>query len=96
MSITDQFPSLKFRPAVPMPATPHSYTVRCEQNEAEYAQLFHLIAEHGVWEEFQGKPYRYLYSGPWKYWAMSDELAESKIINRAVVDALGPPPNLTA
>jgi len=78
-----EFPSLKFRFARTMPEIPHFYVVRSPENNTEYERLFHRIAEEGVWEEFRGKPYQYLYLGNYKYWRMDSDLAKSIIINRA-------------
>jgi hypothetical protein len=85
MDSMDEFPALQFRFAKTMPEIPHFYVVRSAENNAEYEALFMRIAQEGVWEEFQGKPYQYLYIGPWKYWRMDDELAKSMVINRAKV-----------
>ena len=87
--------SLQFQFAKTMADIPHQYVRRSRDNEQEYAELFHRIAEHGVWEEFQGKPCRYYYPGDaYKYWRMTDELSESRIINRAAVAAIwSPEPN---
>ena len=79
--------SLQFQFAKTMADIPHWYVVRSRDNEQEYIELFQRIAEQGVWEEFQGKPYRYYYSDGFKYWRMTDDLSESRIINRAAVDA---------
>jgi integrase len=79
----DEFPGLKFRFASSMKAIPHFYVKRTPENNAEYEQLFHRIAEQGVWEEWKGKPYQYLYLGPWKYWKMTEDLSQSQVINRA-------------
>jgi hypothetical protein len=78
-----EFPALRFRFAKTMPEIRHFYVVRSAENNAEYEALFHLIAEQGVWEEFQGRRYQYLYLGPWKYWRMNNDLANSVVINRA-------------
>lgn len=79
--------SLKFQVAKTMPEIPHQYVRRSPDNEVEYVELFHKIAKYGVWEEFQGKPYQYYYPGDeFKYWRMTDNLAQSRIINRAKVE----------
>jgi hypothetical protein len=77
------FPTLKFQFAKTMPDIPHFYVVRSPDNEADYVKLFTLIGEQGVWGEFQGRRYQYLYLGGWKYWRMTDHLKFSRIINRA-------------
>jgi hypothetical protein len=69
-----------------MPDSPHFYVVRTPENNAEYERLFNLIAEQGVWEEWQdGRQYRYLYREGWKYWAMDNDITKSTVINRARV-----------
>jgi hypothetical protein len=80
--------TLQFQFAKTMADIPHWYVRRGPENEAEYVELFRLIGEHGVWEQFQGKAYQYLYARDgYKYWRMSDDLSQSQIINRAAVDA---------
>ena len=57
-----------------------SYVRRSPENEAEYAALSRRIADEGVRETFQGRPYRYWYPGDgFKYWGMGH------VINRAEV-----------
>ena len=68
---------------------PHQYTVRVLDDadlDAAYAELFDLIQEHGVLERWKRKPAkRYLYPGDgYKYWAMTTDKAESRIINRMI------------
>jgi hypothetical protein len=75
--------SLSFRFAATMPEIPHEYVVRNVDNEAAYVALFRAIMEHGVYEHWAGRHKRYLYPGDgWKYWAMTTELQESRVINR--------------
>jgi len=77
-----EFTTLQFRFAKTMPNTPHWYVVRSPQNEAEYAALSKRIAQEGVSETFQGKPYRYWYPGDgFKYWRLG------QVINRAKAEA---------
>jgi integrase len=85
-NMMDEFPGLKFKFAKTMPDSPHFYVVRDAQNNIEYEQLFARITQEGVWEEWQdGRQYKYLSLGSWRYWAMTEDLAKSKIINRAKV-----------
>lgn len=74
-----EFPTLKFRFAKTLAETPHAYTVRSQANEGEYAKLFGLIDEHGVWEVWgkNGRRYQYYYRDGFKYWRMG------QVINRA-------------
>jgi integrase len=85
MDSMNEFPNLKFKFAKTMPEIPHFYVVRSAANNTEYEQLFARIDREGVWEEFQGKQYQYLYLGGWKYWRMDNDLAKSMVINRARV-----------
>lgn len=77
-----EFPALRFRFAKTMASTPHSYVVRSPENEDEYARLSDRIASEGVWQEWKdGRQYRYLTIGPFKYWQMG------QVINRAKAEA---------
>jgi len=79
--------SLSFRFARTMPEIPHEYVVRSPDNEAAYVALFNAIMEHGVYGHWAGRRYLYLYPGDgWKYWAMTTELQESRVINRAKIE----------
>ena len=79
--------SLSFRFAKTMPEIPHEYVVRAPHNEAAYVALFSTIMEHGVNERWAGRYKRYLYPGDgWKYWAMTTELRESRVINRMKIE----------
>jgi len=63
------------------------YVVRSPDNEAAYVALFDAIMEHGVYGHWAGRRHRYLYPGDgWKYWAMTTELQESRVINRAKIE----------
>ena len=79
--------SLSFRFARTMPEIPHEYVVRSPDNEAAYVALFTAIMEHGVYERWAGRYKRYLHPGDgWKYWAMTTELRESRVINRMKIE----------
>jgi len=87
ISICAVIESLSFRFARTMPEIPHEYVVRGPENEAAYVALFNAIMEHGVYERWAGRHKRYLYPGDgWKYWAMTVELQESRIINRMRIE----------
>ena len=82
-SIRSAINSLSFRFARTMPDIPHEYVVRGQDNEVAYVALFTAIMEHGVYEQWAGHYKRYLYPGDgWKYWAMTTEVRESRVINR--------------
>jgi hypothetical protein len=69
-----------------MPDEPHEYVVKTLANEADYTGLFTAIREHGAWERYGKRRYRYLRPGDgWKYWIMTSQVGHSRIINRARV-----------
>jgi hypothetical protein len=66
-----------------MPHIPHEYVVRTTENEEQYRRLFLAIKNDGVWEKWKKWDNQYLYPGDgYKYWAMTNEYAKSRIINR--------------
>ena len=82
--------NLRFRFAKTMPEIPHEYVVRSPENETDYAELFDIIRREGRIEKWRGQPYRYWYRGDgYKYWAMTTDIALSKVINRAKEEADG-------
>jgi hypothetical protein len=79
--------NLSFQFAKTMPKTPHWYVRRDDSNEADYVELFNTIAREGKRERFGKAYYRYWYPGDgFKYWAMTTDIRQSRIINRAKVD----------
>jgi hypothetical protein len=79
--------NLPFQFAKTMPNTPHWYVRRTPENETDYVELFHTIAEQGVVEKWGKARYRYWYPGDgFKYWAMTTDVRQSRIINRAKVE----------
>jgi hypothetical protein len=86
-SIRPIIDTLSFRFASTMPQIPHEYTVRSAENEAAYVALFNAIQEHGQAERYKGHQKKYLYPGDgWKYWAMTTELGQSRVINRMKIE----------
>jgi hypothetical protein len=81
--------ALSFRVAKTMPEIPHEYVVRNPENEEAYVALFNLILEHGVDEMWRGRKYQYWYPGDgWKYWRMTSDIRQSRVLNRCrVVEA---------
>ena len=78
---------LTFKFAKSMPETPHEYVVRSPANEADYVALFSVIQEKGVQEKFGSRKYRYWRPGDgFKYWAMTTDVKQSHVINRAKID----------
>jgi hypothetical protein len=76
---------LPFRFAKTMPEVPHWYIMRSPEIEAVYVRLFHAIHQHGYTGTFRGRKNKYLELGDgFKYWAMTTNLAISKIINRDI------------
>jgi hypothetical protein len=71
-----------------MPETPHWYVVRSPANEETYLELFRTIEREGIWEQFEGYPYRYYwYRGDgYRYWAMTRDESKSRVINREKVN----------
>jgi hypothetical protein len=83
--------ALAFREAKTMPEAPHEYTVRTPENEAAYVALFTLIGEQGVHEKWAGRRYQYFYPGDgWKYWRMTSDIRQSRVLNRARAEEAGP------
>jgi hypothetical protein len=69
-----------------MPHIPHWYIVRSPVNEAVYVRLFEAWREHATPGTFQGSKYKYLHlRDGFKYWAMTNDVRASKILNRDVV-----------
>ena len=68
-----------------MPEAPHEYVVRTPENEAAYVALFNLIVEKGVAEKWGGVANnQYWYPGDgWKYWRMTNDIRQSRVLNRA-------------
>ena len=82
---------LGFQVALTMPEIPHTqYTVRDKVNaarETAYVQLFHLIQADGVIERWRGRKTRFLYPGDgYKYWAMTTDEPQSRVLNRMRVE----------
>jgi hypothetical protein len=87
ISRLDIIASLGWRVATTMPEIPHEYTVRRPDREAAYVTLFNAVARDGVVESYKGREKRYLYPGDGrKYWAMTTELGDSRVINRMRVE----------
>lgn len=66
-----------------MKDAPHEYVIRTPENAEAYAELYKLIGENAVPEEWRGRTYGYWYAGEgWKYWRLE---GYPWIINRARV-----------
>lgn len=69
-----------------MPKNPHEYIVKGETADPEeYERFFRYIFENHYIEWFWRKPYKMVTIGEYKYWIMTDDISESRIINRKQV-----------
>jgi hypothetical protein len=76
--------NLKFVFAKTLKEIPHWYVKRTPENEKDYVALFNAIQKFGRVEKWRGRPYRCWHPGDgYKYWAMTSEIRQSWIINRA-------------
>jgi hypothetical protein len=73
---------------------PHSYTVRGQTDRAEFEWFVVAIREHGYDARFgtsaKARTFRYLDLSGMKYWTMGAPLADTVIINRALLDPAQP------
>jgi len=89
IELRDAVNKLKWTFAKTMPKNPHWYIVRNPAIEDVYVALFNATIEHGKNEWFYSKHIQYFYLGDgYKYWRMTDDINESKIINRAKENAI--------
>ena len=63
-------------------STPHWYIVRDKVDDEDYVKLYKFIKTHYIEEKFYSKTFRYCYIGKYKYWIMTDDINQSRIINR--------------
>lgn len=77
--------SVEWRIAKTMPQWPHWYTVRdwAPGSADEFTRLARKIFSDGADELWNGKAYRYLYLGQFKYWSMDSTPDSTTLINRA-------------
>jgi uncharacterized protein YjlB len=77
--------SLTWTYAKTMPQNPHEYIVRGKTaDEDTYCAMFRTIEERGEWGSWNDEKYQYFHPGDgYYYWKMTDNIAESVIINRA-------------
>ncbi len=72
------------------PHIPHEYTARDKTDaarETAYVLLFRLIQADGEIERWRGRKTRFLYPGDgYKYWAMTTDEPQSRVINRMQVE----------
>jgi len=81
--------SLRWVFAKTMPQCPHWYVVRSPEIEEIYVALFQATKDHGKLEYFYKTRRQYLYLGDgFKYWRMTEDLRQSRIINRCDENAI--------
>lgn len=77
-----------------MPQWPHEYTVRSWRPdlESDFEAFAVLIRADGIvkpWPPLSERPryhHTYLAIGPWEYWTMGEPVAETTVINRALLE----------
>jgi hypothetical protein len=81
-----------------MPTIPHEYTVgeRWTEELGGLPRFFwaaNMVVKYGRWEFFMKRPRFYFYPGDgYRYWVMSDDPMNCKIINREQVTIRDPKP----
>lgn len=65
-----------------MPHNPHEYTLRRQTTTASFEAAVRFIREHGVLEQYAGKPYKTLARKDHRYWTMGAPLEDTILINR--------------
>jgi hypothetical protein len=87
--------TLTFKYAKTMPQCPHWYAVRSPENEQEYIRMYEMVREHGVYQRWRGRKRQYWYaSDGFKYWVMTSNVAQSRILNRTRIDEPTAQPDL--
>lgn len=67
-----------------MPQNPHFWTLRKDwEQDTDYEFAFDYIHAHGEEKVFGRTTYRVLFINGWRYWAMTDDLTKSRLMNRA-------------
>lgn len=83
-SIQDILESKTWTFAKTMPRNPHFWSAKKDWDSAEeYETVFHYINEHGEQKVFGGRAYSVLFINGWRYWTMTKDVSESRILNRA-------------
>lgn len=83
MKIEEMINALEWQEAKSMKNIPHEYTVRNKEHEQMYVNLYHYIENNYYIGYFFRKKYKYCDIDNYTYWFMSDDINESKIINRS-------------
>ena len=82
MEIEKIIDKLSWTEAKTMKNIPHEYTVRDKSLEEEYKTLYFHIKKNYYIGFFYRKPFKYCDIGEYTYWYMSEDLNDSRIINR--------------
>lgn len=80
--------SVRWQFARSMPSNPHEYTLKKWKAESscEFEWLVREIREYGYQETFNGRRYVYLKVEGYVYWTMGEPMADTILINRAIVN----------
>ena len=81
-SIEELVNGFKWTFAKTMPNNPHYYIVKQEMDAKEYERLYWYIYDHPTMVKFKGWEYKTATIGNYMYWIMTDDITESRIINR--------------
>lgn len=65
-----------------MPNNPHYYIVKQEVDPRDYERLYWFIYDHPTIVKWWRKDYKAARIGKHLYWIMTDDVNESRIINR--------------
>lgn len=87
MKIEEAIKELFWTEAKTMKNIPHEYTVRNKDQEQLYIDLYNYIKNNYYEKYFFRKKYKYCDIGDYTYWVMSDDINESKIINRCLKES---------
>lgn len=66
---------------------PHEYTIRWWRVDLEqdFIDFVLFVRKNGVQEKFYNKTFTYFYLDEHKYWTMGDPIANTWVLNRALV-----------
>ena len=70
-----------------MPQWPHWYIIRNDSNSDQFAKFVTYIRENSKPRIWEGVEYLYLDMPPYTYWTIGNPVEETKIINRAKINA---------
>lgn len=81
-TIEELVESFKWTFAKSMPNNPHFYIVKGEVDPRDYERLYWYIYDHPIIVRWWRKDYKAAVIGNRLYWIMTDDVTESRIINR--------------